>query len=99
VAAWAKEWVATAVIAQGNAETRDRLAGAAAESLDRIGAGRTSVNPDIQDAKSRVIGMLGETATKELIARRAKLSLDQAIEVARSRETSIRLVPYTGRES
>lgn len=99
VAAWAMEWVATAIVAQGNTETGGLLAGAAAEARDRMGGGWTPMNMDIQDARSRLVEILGETATKELMARGAKLSLDQAIELARSRETSIGLNRYTGRES
>lgn len=46
---------------------------------------------DIQDAESCLIGILGETATKELMARGAKLSLVRVLELARSAETSIGL--------
>lgn len=83
VAAWAIEWVATAIVAQGDTEVGGLLAGAAAAARKRMGAGWTPMNMDIQDAESRLIEVLGEAATRELLHRGAKLSLDQAVELAR----------------
>lgn len=70
----------------------------AAEARERMGAAWTPMNMDIQDAESRLIETLGEIATKELMARGAKLSLDQAMELARSGVTSIGLIANTERE-
>ncbi len=83
VAAWAVEWVATALVAAGELDTGALLAGAAAAARERMGGGWTPLSMDIEDAATRATAAMGAVEAQAAMARGADLTLDQAIEIAR----------------
>ena len=76
--------VATALIAAGDLETGTLLAGAAAAARDHMDGGWSSLNFEIEDVQTRAVEALGRETALDLMAQGAKLSLDQAIEIAKT---------------
>lgn len=83
--AFAIEVLATGLIATGDLDTGTLLAGAAASAREHMGGGWVAdVGGFVEDPVTLATAALGESDARRMLARGAELSLDEAIELART---------------